>query len=157
MVVDRPRLCRASSVDANVEDLPTYISRSRKPSFPALMLLSQELCYPSLFSSSMPPPESGAPLIRGRWLCGFQSTCHATCKAGASVTGHGRAAAWSISCFFLGCFRKKLRARATRNKENNISGLKRRNVSLNLPLCQASPTTSVFCFDCLDRLLHFVM
>ena len=45
-------------------------------------------------------------------------------QAEANVTGRGRAAAWSISkeVFFL-YFRKKLRARATRNKENNNSGL----------------------------------
>ena len=41
------------------------------------------------------------------------------------MTGRGRAAAWSISkeVFFFLYFRKKLRARATRNKENNNSGL----------------------------------
>ena len=47
-------------------------------------------------------------------------------QAEASVTGPEQAAAWSISkeVFFLWYFRKKLRARATRNKENNNSGLK---------------------------------
>ena len=59
---------------------------------------------------------------------GFSTVVSCNLQAEASVTGHGRAAAWSISkevFFFLKWyFRKKLRARATRNKENNNSGLK---------------------------------
>ena len=48
--------------------IPTHTGGSRRPSFSVLMLRLQELwSSPSLFSSSMPPPESGSPLI----LVGF--------------------------------------------------------------------------------------
>ena len=75
VVVDRPRLCRASSVDANVEGLKNSNTHQRiakaiffsfdAPSSRTLKL--KKLPLASLFSSSMPPPESGSPLI----LIGF--------------------------------------------------------------------------------------
>ena len=71
----------------------------------------------------MPPPESGAPLI----LVGFgvfnrrvmQLASRGECdraRAGSSLVD------FEGSLFF--CFQKKLRARGTRNKENNNSGLR---------------------------------
>ena len=77
VVVDRPRLCRhdrASSVDANVNGLKNSYTQQRiaKATFfsfdaPSSRTLKLIKSFPSLFSSSMPPPESGSPLI----LIGF--------------------------------------------------------------------------------------
>ena len=81
--------------------------------------------FPSLFSSSMPPPESGAPLILvGFWVFNrpvMQLASRGECdraRAGSSLVD------FEGSFSFL-YFRKKLRARGTRNKENNNSGLKK--------------------------------
>ena len=133
VVVDRPRLCRAASVDANVEGLKNsnthqQIAKAIFFSFDApssrTLKLKKAPLGPSLFSSSMPPPESGSPFSSA---LRFSIVVSCNLQAEASVTGRERAAAWSISkeVFFLGggYFRKKLRARATRNKENNNSGL----------------------------------
>ena len=98
-----------------------YISQSRRPSFPVLMLLSQELCHPSLFSSPMPLPESGAPLIPGCRLCGFQSPCRVMQLASRGECDRARAGAGQqlgrFRVFFFLYFRKKLHAQATRIKE----------------------------------------
>ena len=74
----------------------------------------------------MPPPESGSPLI----LVGFavfnrrvmQLASRGECdraRAGRSLVDLREG-----SFFFFWYFRKKLRARATRNKENNNCGLR---------------------------------
>ena len=134
VVVDRPRLCRASSVDANVEGLKNSNTHQRiaKAIFFSFDAPSQELWSIKKlpFTIFVVHATTWKCLsLYSRRLCGFQSSCHAACYlvAEASVTGRGRAAAWSISkevfFFFFWYFRKKLRARATRNKENNNSGL----------------------------------
>ena len=55
-------------------------------------------------------------------------SCNLQAEASVTGRGRGRAAVWSISkevflYFFIWYFRKKLRARVMRNKENNNSGL----------------------------------
>ena len=91
-----------------------------------LTLLSQELWAPlHYFSSSMPPPESGAPLIpvgfavfnRRVMQLASRGECDRA-RAGSSLVD------FEGTFFFLVIFGKKLRARATRNKENNNSGLR---------------------------------
>ena len=132
VVVDRPRLCRASSADANVEGLKNSNTHQRIAkaiffSFDALSsrtLMKLNKAPPSLFSSSMPPPESGSPLI----LVGYgvfnrrvmQLASRGECdraRVGSSLVD------FEGSIFFFGIFGKNLHARATRNKENNNSGL----------------------------------
>ena len=129
VVVNRPRLCRASSADANVEGLKNSNTHQRiaKAIFFSFVAPSQELWslkkLPFTIFYDMPPPQSGSPLI----LVGFavfnrrvmQLVSRGECdraRAGSSL------ADFEGSFFFLN-FRKKLRARATRNKENNNSGL----------------------------------
>ena len=111
--------------------IPTHTSWSRRPSFSVLMLRPKN----SEAEKKLPFTIFVVHATTWKWLsldsrglCGFQSSCHATCKQRRVCMwpARGRAAPWSISkeVFFLCvCFRKKLRARATRNKENNNSGL----------------------------------
>ena len=119
VVVDRPHLCRAWSIEANVEGLKNSnthqrIAKAISFSFdaPSSRTLKLRKSPPSLFSSSMPPPESGFSL-NSRRLCGLQSSPRScNLQAEASVTGRGRAAAWSISkeVFFFVFSEKATRA-----------------------------------------------
>ena len=79
---------------------------------------------PSLFSSSMPPPESGAPLIpvgfavfnRRVMQLASRGKCDRA-RAGSSLVH------FEGTVFFFLVFSEKSYARATRKKENNNSGL----------------------------------
>ena len=123
VVVDRPRLCRASSVDANVEGLKNSNKHQR-------IAKAIFFSFDALSSRTMMKLKK-APLHYFRRPChhlkvalpwcssamGFSIVMSCNLHAEASATGRGWAAAWSISkeFFFFWYFRKKLRARATRN------------------------------------------
>ena len=113
VIVDRPRLCRASSVDANVEGLKNSITHQRivKAIFFSFDAPSQELR--SL--KTLPFTIFVVRATTWKWLsldsrrlCGFQSSCHATCKqrrvwAGAGGRQLGR---FRRKFFFFGIFGK---------------------------------------------------
>ena len=150
VVVDQPRLCRASSVDANVEGFKNSNTHQRiaKAIFFSFDAPSQELwslrklpftifvvdattwTWLSLKGEQLLSLKGEQLLsLDSRRLCGFQSSCHATCKqrrVGYEWPGAGGQQLGRFQrnfFFFFWYFRKKLRARATRNKENNNSGL----------------------------------
>ena len=130
VVVDRPRLCRAVSVDANVDGLKNSNTHQRiakaiffsfdAPSSRTLKLKKASLHY---FRRPCHQMKVAVPWFSSAFW--FSIVVSWNLQAEASVTGRGRAAAWSISkeVFFFWYFRKKLRAQTTRNKENNNSGL----------------------------------
>ena len=127
VVVDRPRLCRASSVDANVESLKNSNTHQRitkaifftfdAPSSRILKLKKAALHY-----FRRPCHHLKVALTWFSSALRFSIVVSCNLQAEASVTGRGRAEAWSICAkevffFFFWYFRKKLRARATRNKK----------------------------------------
>ena len=139
VVVDRPRLCRASSVDANVEGLKNSNTHQRiaKAIFFSFVASSQELW--SL--KKLPFTIFVVHATTWKWLsldsrrlCGFQWSCHATCKQRRVWPGAGgqQLDRFRRKFFFFLYFRKKLRARATGNKENNNSGLMGKSAMSNL-------------------------
>ena len=157
VVLDRPRLCRASSVDANVDGLKNSNTHQRiaKAIFFSLDVVNDKTLFPTNvvytthdwhdFSVLMLRPQELWSLkklpftifvvhattwkwlsLDSRRLWGFQSSCHATCKQRQVWPGAGGQQLGRDSVrrkFFFLYFRKKLHARATRNKENNNSGL----------------------------------
>ena len=127
---------RALTRTSTAWKIPTHNSRSRRPSFSVLMLRPQELWSlkkASLHYFRRPCHHLKVALPWFSSAFGFSIVVSCNLQAEASVTGRGRAAVWSISkeVFFFRYFRKKLRARATRNKENNNSGLSKKNFLAN--------------------------
>ena len=105
VIVDRPCLCRASSVDANVEGLKNSITHQRiaKAIFFSFDAPSQELrsLKKLPFTIFVVRATTWKWLsLDSRRLCGFQSSCHATCKQRRVWAGAG---GWQ-----LGRFRRKL-------------------------------------------------
>ena len=87
VVVDRPRLCRASSVDANVEGLKhSTHQRIVKAIFfsfdaPSSRTLKLKKSSPRPFTIFVVHATIWKWLsLDSRRLCGFQSSCHGTCK-----------------------------------------------------------------------------
>ena len=129
VVIDRPRLCRASSVDANVDGLKNSNTHQRIAkaiffSFDAPS--SRTLKLPFTIFVVHAPPESGSPLILvGFWVFN-RRVMHCNQRRvwpGVGGGGGGQLGRFRRKFFFFLYFRKKLRTRATRNKENNNSGL----------------------------------
>ena len=128
---------RASSVDANVEGLKNSNTHQRIAkaiffSFDALssrtlkLKLEKAPLGPSLFSSSMPPPESGSPLIIKLILVGFavfnrrvmQLASRGECdraRAGSSLVD------FEGSFFFFFCIFGKSYARGRRETKKIIT------------------------------------
>ena len=125
VVVDRPHLCWASSVDAIVEDLKLKNSNTtadhegRLFHFWCSLPKNSETQKSYLHYFCRPyrqPPESCAPLIPVR-VGGFQLSCHATCKqrrVWSGASGQNVRRFWS-KFFFL--FSKKATRAATKSKE----------------------------------------
>ena len=135
VIVDRPRLCRASSVDANVEGLKNSNTHQRiakaiffsfdAPSSRTLKLKKAPLHYfrrPCHHLKVALPWFSSALRFSIVVSCNLHAEAPGKCdraRAGSSLVDFEG----SFYLFFW-FFRKKLLARATRNKENNNSGLK---------------------------------
>ena len=130
VIVDRPRLCRASSVDANVGGLKNSnthqrIAKAILLSFDAPSSRTLKLNKASLHYFRRPCHHLRVALPWFLSALGFSIVMSCNLQAEASVTG-GSMVDFEGSFFFFRYwyFRKKLRTRATRNKENNNSGLK---------------------------------
>ena len=87
VVVDRPRRCRASSVDANVDGLKNSNTHQRTAkaiffSFDAPSSRTLKLKKASLHYFRRPPHHLKLKWLSldSRRLLGFQSSCHATCQ-----------------------------------------------------------------------------
>ena len=117
---------RALTRTSTAWKIRTHTSGSRRPSFSVLMLRPQE--FWSL--KKLPFTIFVVHATTWKWLSldsrrllGFQSSCHESrgecdrARAGSSLVDFE-------GIFFFWYFRKKLRARGTRNKENNNTGLK---------------------------------
>ena len=111
--------------------IPTHTSGSRRPSFSVFDAPSSprtwKLKTASLHYFRRPCHHLKVAVPWFSSALRFSIVVSCNLQAEASVTGRGRAATWSISkevffFFFFGIFGKKLRARVTRNKENNNSG-----------------------------------